>query len=277
MSASIDNAFIKKFEQEVKLAYQRMGSKLANTVRTQYNIGAKDTTFQKVGTGTASTKSKHGLIPLMNLNHTNVTCTLTDYYAGDYIDKLDLLKTNIDERNVVSQSGAAALGRKSDDLLVTAISADTTNTVIATGGVGLTQAKVNTTYENFGALDIPDDGERYFAVDPKCWTDLLGITAFSSSDYVGTDQLPYQGGMVAKRWMGFLFFPFSGLANGAGGATDARNMAYHRSAVGFASGQEIVSSIDWVAERGAWFASFMMSQGAVVIDGLGIQNVDALR
>jgi hypothetical protein len=277
MSASIDTAFIKKFEAEVKLAYQRMGSKLVNTVRTKFNIGAKDTTFQKAGTGMASTKSKHGLIPLMNIDHSNVTCTLTDYYAGDYIDKLDELKTNIDERNVVSQTGAAAMGRKSDELITTVISPEVTNALIATAASGLTQTKVNTVFERFGVNDIPDDGQRYFQVAPECWTDLLGITAFSSADYVGADDLPYKGGMVAKRWMSFLFTPFNGLPNGAGGAADVRNMAYHQTAVGFASGAEVTSSIDWIAERGANFVSFAMSQGAVVIDGRGIQNVDATR
>ena len=78
MSNSVDQAFIKKFEEEVKLAYQRMGSKLVNTVRTKFNIGAKDTTFQKIGKGAAGQKSRHGLVPLMNLDHTNVTATLAD-------------------------------------------------------------------------------------------------------------------------------------------------------------------------------------------------------
>ena len=86
---SVDQAFIKKYEAEVKLAYQRMGSKLANTVRKKMNVKGKDTTFQKVGKGTAGTKSRHGNVPLMNLDHTPVTTTLQDWYAGDYIDKLD--------------------------------------------------------------------------------------------------------------------------------------------------------------------------------------------
>lgn len=277
MSQNIDNAFIKQFEAEVKLAYQRMGSKLKNTVRFKGGIKGKDTTFQKVGKGTAGQKSRHGLIPLMNLDHQPVLCTLADYYAGDYIDKLDELKTNIDERGVVTQSAAAAMGRRTDTIIDTVVAAATTNALIATGAAGLNQTKINTTYERFGANDIPDDGERYFAVAPECWTDLLGITAFSSSDYIGPGELPYQGGMVAKRWLGFMFFPFSGLQNGAGGAAEVRNYAYHRTAVGFAEGQDITSDVTWVGERGAHFIAHSMSQGSVIIDGLGIQVVDALR
>lgn len=277
MSASIDQAFIKQFETEVHLAFQRMGSKLLSMIRRKTNLKGKDTTFQLVGKGQAGTKSRHGQIPLMNLAHTNVTCTLADYYAGDFVDALDELKTNIDERQVVAQSGAAAIGRKSDELIVTAISASTTNALVATGAAGLTQTKVNTTYERFGAQDVPDDGNRFFAVDPYCWTDLLAITAFSSADYVGPGDLPYKGGMTAKRWMGFLFFPFSGLNDGAGGATEARNLAWHKQCVGGASGTDLNTDVTWQGKEQAHLFAYSMSQGAVVIDGVGIQVVDALR
>jgi hypothetical protein len=74
-----------------------------------------------------------------------------------------------------------------------------------------------------------------------------------------------------------MFTPFSGLLDGAGGATVARNLAYHHSAAGFASGQEIHADITWQGQEQAHFVAYSMSQGAVVIDGAGIQVVDAVR
>jgi len=59
MSTSIDQAFIKQFEREVHEAYQRQGSKLRNTVRTINQVKGSSAVFQKVGKGTASTKSTH--------------------------------------------------------------------------------------------------------------------------------------------------------------------------------------------------------------------------
>ena len=111
MANTIDTAFIRQFETEVHLAYQRMGSKLRNTVRTVSNVNGSTVRFQKIGTGSASTKSRNGMITPMELTHTTVDVTLSDYYAAEYIDKLDELKTNIDERQAVAQSAAAALGR----------------------------------------------------------------------------------------------------------------------------------------------------------------------
>ena len=67
MSTSIDQAFIKQFEKEVHMAYQRQGSKLRNTVRTINNVNGSSAVFQKIGKGTASTKSTHGMVPVMKL------------------------------------------------------------------------------------------------------------------------------------------------------------------------------------------------------------------
>ncbi len=107
---SVDLAFAKKYEGEVHAAYQRMGSKLRNTVRSVNNVKGTSTIFQKVGKGEASTKSRHGLVPVMNVDHGSVECTLGDYYAGDWVDALDMLKTNNDERQILANAGAYALG-----------------------------------------------------------------------------------------------------------------------------------------------------------------------
>ena len=59
MSTTLDQAFVKQFQSEVHEAYQRQGSKLRNTVRTINNVKGATAVFQKVGTGTAATKSTH--------------------------------------------------------------------------------------------------------------------------------------------------------------------------------------------------------------------------
>ena len=46
----------------------------------------------------------------MNINHTPIEISLYDYYAGDWLDKLDELKVNHDEKRVVANAGAYALG-----------------------------------------------------------------------------------------------------------------------------------------------------------------------
>ena len=45
MANTIDQAFIKQFETDVHLAYQRMGSKLRNTIRST-NVSGNTARFQ---------------------------------------------------------------------------------------------------------------------------------------------------------------------------------------------------------------------------------------
>lgn len=269
MALTIDQAFIKQFESEVHMAYQRMGSKLRGSVRFKGNITGKSTTFQKVGTGAAATKSRHGNLPVMNIDHSNVEVMLADYYASDYVDKLDELKTNIDERQVVTQNAAYALGRKSDELVITALDS-ASNVITEAGSDGLTQAKINTVFEYLGTNDVPDDGERYFVISPAAWVDLLGISAFSDADFVGQDDLPYKGGMVAKRWLGFMWMTHSGLPIAS---TIRKCFSFHRSAIGLASGQDVTTEVNYIPEKASHLITAMMSQGSALIDTRGVYEV----
>ena len=266
MANTIDQAFIKQFETEVHMAYQRMGSKLRNTVRTAGNVRGSVVRFQKIGTGSANTKSRNGNVTPMELAHTNVEATMADYYAPEYIDKLDELKTNIDERQAVATSAAAALGRKTDEILYTAMDAGANATQISTTGAAVTKANLLTLFETFGTANIPEDGQRYLAMHPKGYADLFLIDEFASSDYVGEQNLPFAGGMTMKEFLGFKIFSTSAVAGG-------KNFAYHTSAVGLGINADVQTEVNYIAEKVSHLTTSMMSMGAVVIDDNGVYEV----
>lgn len=266
MANTIDQAFIKQFESEVHMAYQRMGSKLRNTVRSVSNVSGNTVRFQKIGTGSASTKSRNGNVTPMELAHTNVETTMADFYAAEYIDKLDELKTNIDERQAVAKSAAAALGRKTDDILLTAMDSGANSTQIHDTGSALEKADLLSLFETFGSADVPEDGGRYLAMHPKGYADLFAINEFASSDFVGEQNLPYAGGMTMKEFLGFKIFSTSAVTAG-------KNIAYHTSAVGLGIGADVTTELNYVAEKVSHLATSMMSMGAVVIDDNGVYEV----
>lgn len=271
MSTSVDQSFVRHFQADVHLAYQQMGSKLRNTVRSKGNIQGSSTTFQKVGKGTASTKARHGKVPVMNIDHTPVECSLADYYAGDWVDKLDELKTNVDERNVVARAGAYALGRKTDELIISEL--DTSTNYAMDGTTVLTKDKVLTAFEMLGGADVPDDGERYAVVGWKQWSDLMNILEFASSDYVGKDELPWKG-TQAKRWLGTLWIPHSGLTL----TGSVRNTFwFHKTAIGHASGSDVQTDISYHGDRASHFINNMMSQGAKLVDASGVVSMRCLE
>ena len=265
MSVSVDNVFIKQFEADVHLAYQQMGTKLRATVRSKSGVVGASTTFQKVGRGTASTKSRHGIVPVMNLNHEPVECILQDYYAGDWVDALDELKTNVDERRVVASAGAYALGRKTDELIINAMNQSTTS--VGDYSTGLTKDLILSAIEVMNQNDVPDDGRRFAVVGVHQWNELLSLDEFVSADYVGND-LPLVSGGASKKWLGITWVMYNALplAN-----TDERDcFIYHATSIGHACGQEVKTDISWHGERAAHFISNSMSQGAVLIDNDGI-------
>lgn len=267
MSVSIDNVFVKQFEADVHLAYQQMGTKLRATVRSKSGVVGASTTFQKVGRGTASTKSRHGIVPVMNLNHEPVECLLQDYYAGDWVDALDELKTNVDERRVVASAGAYALGRKTDELIIDAM--DGATDAVGDYTTGLTKDLILSAVETLNAKDVPDDGRRFAVVGVHQWNELLSLDEFVSADYIG-DDLPLVSGGASKKWLGITWVLHNGLPN------DGENrdcFIYHATSIGHACGQEVKTDISWHGERAAHFISNSMSQGAVLIDNDGIVRV----
>lgn len=271
MSVSINQAFVKQFEREVHEAYQRMGSKLRTTVRHINNVNGAIAVFPKVGRGAAATKSTHGMVPVMNIIHSSVECPLNDFYAGDWVDRLDELKINHDERQVIANAGAYALGRKTDEMIITALSTATTN-VINDGNAGLTKDKVLQAFETLGVAEVPDDGDRYAIVGWKQWSDLLKIPEFASADYVGSSDLPWAGA-GARRWMGTTWLQISNLPIDGNDIRSA--FWFHKTAVGHASTSDVQTDITWHGDRASYFVNNMMSQGAVLIDGAGVVVIKA--
>ncbi len=264
MSTSINQAFVKQFEADVHLAYQQMGTKLRGSIRSKDGVIGSSTTFQKVGKGTATTKTRHDFVPVMNLNHTPVECTLLDYYAGDWVDALDELKTNIDERQVVASAGAYALGRKTDELIIGAMS-NSTN-IVGDYEDGLTKEKILAAVEQLNSNDVPDDGRRFAVVGVRQWNELLSLDEFISAEYVGKET-PIVSGFETKKWLGVIWV----LHNGLPISTVNRDcFMYHSSAIGHACGQDVKTDISWNGERAAHFICNSMSQGAVLIDQEGI-------
>jgi hypothetical protein len=270
MATSITNAFITQFEAEVHMAYQRMGSKLKNLTRTVNGVNGNTVKFQKVAKGSANTKARHAEVVAMDLAHSNVSATLTDYYAADYVDKLDELKVNIDERQVVANSAAYALGRKTDSVITSVMENATQLANNSSGtGTGMNLGKAQAMMELFNTNDVPDDQQRYWVVGPKQWSDLINLDQFSRVEYVGESELPYAGGMTAKRWLGFLWFVHSGLETS--GSTDRHTVAFHKSAIGMGIGSDVKTEVNYIPEKVSHLITSMLSIGGVLIDSDGIR------
>jgi len=267
MSIDLNDSFVKQYEADVHAAFQRMGSKLRNTVRIKNDVKGSTTTFQKVGKGVATVKARHGLVPVMNLEHTPVECTLYDYYAGDWLDSLDELKIGHDERNVIVNAGAYALGRKTDEMIINAMSNATLTA--GDGSTGLTKAVILAAYAELNKNDVPDDGQRFCVVGANEWNHLLNLSEFANSEFVG-DEYPWLKGTESRRWLGVNWIMHTGLPVSG---NYRHCFMYHKNAIGHAVGQDVKADISWHGDHASFFVNNMMSQGSVLIDGTGIVKI----
>ena len=282
MSTSITTAFITQYEKDVHLIFQREGGFLRPSVRMKTGVVGSTAVFQKIAAGAATTKARHGTITPMNQTHTAPSATLVDFYAGDWVDKLDEAKINIDERMAIAKSGAWALGRKVDDQIITALNgtSETTITITVTSAV-LIRRGILTMVEGLDDNDVPNDGQRYGLLTPRMWSQLMVVKEFNAADYVTSQGLPLtQGAPVAQKWKdwnGVLWKVHTGLP-GKGTAT-ANVYVYHKNAIGYAAGahagnvsasEGVSADITWHGDRAAHFVNHSMSGGAVLIDTTGV-------
>lgn len=270
--ADISSAFVVQYETEVHLAYQQGGSRLRNTVRLKTGVVGASARFTKIGKGVATRKTRNGSVVPMNVEHSRAEAVLQDWYAPDYVDKLDEYKINHDERKALSTSGGYAVGRKIDEIIIAAAQSDLP--AGQTIGDGTTVADIDSCLDAFALLnaaEAPDDGQRYAIVGPHQWNALLKIDQFAKSEYVG-ESLPWLKGTESKRWLNTVWMLHTGLVRTGSGATAATKcLMYHKTALGLAeNGTGISSEINYVPEKAAYLCNNMISAGAVAIDVSGV-------
>lgn len=287
MSTTIDQAFIRQYERKVHLVFQRQGSYLRNTIRFRPNVIGSSTTFQKIATGVATTKSRHGVITPMNQTHTAHEATLSDFYAGDWVDKLDEAKINIDERDAIATSGAFALGRKVDSQIETLLAAaNTDNVSMDEASSGAWRGSLLEMAANLFENDVPNDGQVYGVLSAMSWARSMSINEFSSSDWIGVNGLPFKEGIPTggrfKDWMAIKWVMYTGTTGAS--TTSSNQYVYHKSAIGYGAGKHagnaaannaISADITWHGDRSAHFVNHAMSGGGVTIDANGIIEGDA--
>lgn len=273
MANDISDAFIKAYADDVKLAYQRGGSLLLGCVRRKTEVEGSTADFFKMGSGAATTKSRNGLIIPMNPTHDTATATLADRYAPEYVDKLDEKKMSYDERQALVKTGSMALGRASDSDITAVLDAATTySSGPGAAAFAITDVEImlfGSSYGIFGRNVPADDGGLFVAIGPVQWGDLMQVAAFSSADYVKYEN-SFIRNTMAKQWMGATFILHTGLPKSG---NNRSTFAFHKDSIGHASGQEIQTEINYIAERAAWLVNSMMSMGACLIDAEGVTRL----
>jgi hypothetical protein len=274
MSQTLPTSAVKQFESLVKQAYQGQAA-LNGTTRSKKGVVGNSVQFPKIGKGSAQPRIPQTDVTPMNVQHTPVTCTLTDWVAPEYTDIFNQQEVNFDERKELSMVIAGGLGRRLDQLKIDAMNAEAFATTVSQniGGTntGANMAKLRRAKRLMDANGVPKS-DRFFVHSAYFLEQLLGLTEVTSSDYNNVKALV--NGDV-DTFLGFKFIMIEDRVEGGLPLSSSirTNFAYHKDAVGEAIGIDMRTEINYVPEKTSWLTNGLMKAGGKSIDTDGIIKV----
>lgn len=266
MSTSVTSAFITYFDPMFKNAYQKVMSKARDKVRLDTGFTGATVDFQKIGKGSAMSKTRHGKLPMMNVDHTKVTATMLDKYAVELIDDADMKRANINLASAYAVSIAGALAIALDDQIYTAM--DATSSTVAEGSAGLTESKIGAAVELLNSYSVPGT-DRFCAVGAHQWRELMAIEEFTSADFVGP-AYPWLQSANARTWQGIYWYLDPNLPLSGG---TRKCFMWHKMAVGLGELEPFTRKLERIADADAWQLMGKYSAGAVLIDAEGCVEI----
>lgn len=272
MAVSLSTNFVTLFDAEVKQAYQAQ-QQLMGTCRSRMGVVGSTVQFPKIGKGQATARIPQTDVVPLNVAHTNVTATLSDYIAPEYTDIFDQSHVNYEERQELVQVVSGAIGRRADQIKLDALAASSTSLTVSNdiGGTdtNLNVAKIREAKRLLDGGNVPK-GDRYFSMHADGLSSLLGETEIGSTDYNAVRALV--AGEV-NTYLGFTFVTFGDMDEGGlaiDGSSDRTHFAWHKDALGYAESISQRSEINYIPEKTSWLVTAMLSAGATAIDDEGI-------
>lgn len=252
MTRTVDIAYIRQFSDELMVLSQQDGSILLPKVKVK-NVTGKSAEFERLGSLEAVEKvSPNADSPSVDAPHSRRRVSLKDFHQGIYLDPADEIRMLIQPKNDYARNLAKALGRKMDDLIITALQGNST-AVDADGGtsnVSITHtidedfgaANANLTIEKliearriFAANEVRD-GDLTFVYNPLAQSKLLQENEVQSADYAAIKAL-VRGDI--NTFMGFDFVVSNRVKKSTADATIDNCIAFAREGICYAQGKDI--------------------------------------
>jgi hypothetical protein len=258
MANTISKAFVEQFKSNVVHLAQQRGSRLKDAVRNETVTGEKHN-FERIGAMDSVEKTtRHTDTPVLDVPHSRRVVTLKDWQWADMIDQEDKIRLLISPQSEYAKTGAYAMGRRWDKLIIDAATAAATdgdgasvalpagNKVVHASG-GMTVAKILAAREILLANDVDEEADpMYMVIGSGELTDLLNTTEVKSSDY-NTVKALAKGEL--SDFCGFRFIRSEQLNVDTSGTNFRKCLAFCQSGIGLAIGADVSTRIDDRADK----------------------------
>lgn len=276
MSKFLSAVARQEFDSQVKHAYQQAG-KLKGAVTLRDGVNGDIYKFRRMGKGLANQKASQADVTPMDISHNLINCILENWLAPEYTDIFDAAEVNFDEQSELAKVIASALGRRQDQLIIDAFGsipgdAGTALTPIAVGAAGMSVDKIRQAGAAFDGVGMGMEG-RYIAWNKTQKQQLLGSTEATSADFMNVKAL-VNGDINTFYGFNFILIEDRDEAGLPGGGTaDATSYAFHKDAVGLATGIDVKTEVNYIAEKTSWLCNGLLKAGAVVRDAQGVIEI----
>lgn len=203
--------YAQSYGQNIMQLAQQKYSKLLNTVYVKPNVRGKTFFQDQIGQWNMEIKgSRNTQTPNNDPTLARRMGTMVDYHDNRLLDRGDELKSISDPRSAYTIAAAQSLGRKIDEVIITAAinsatAGETGTTTVTQGNIilgtasSMTLARVIAVKAQLDNQDVEME-DRVFVITPAALDNLLNTTAATSSDYNSVKAL-IRGEI--DTWMGF--------------------------------------------------------------------------
>ncbi len=282
MSINAPEWFRPQYENRAMHIYQERGNRLRPTVTPATSFsGSEKAVFYRAGKTKAKKIARNTTPAPGGGDRKKFEVSLETWQAFDELEQFDLDRLSVNEREIIYESGAMALGRATDIEIYAKMAAKVTSvTGLDFSSAAFSAANALTLCSALQNDKVPWDGNVYCGLPSLQWNQFLGNKVVNSAEHVGSD-LPFVKATDTRFWNGVNWFLFV--------EEDAEDLypvpeankqdlfIWHKGAVGWGSHTDLTMIPQWdnrAPGGGAWTFN-MQAKGAATADmqdGKGIKR-----
>ncbi|TPW33238.1 hypothetical protein FJU08_01350 [Martelella alba] len=269
-----------QFANRAMHIYQQKGNRLRPTVSQATRIEKNEkAVFWLAGKSVAKKKTRRERNVPGNAGRKNFEVPLETWVAFDTVEEYDVDRMTVDEKEIVYQSGANALGRATDIEIYAKMAAAKT-----TFDTGLDFSAGAFSAANALALcaalqndKVPWNGEVYCGLPSLQWNQFIANKVVNSSDHVGPNGLPFVQATDSRFWNGVNWFLFVEEDAEDLYPVPAENQQdlfiWHKSAMGWGNNTDLRVIPQWDNYEDCWTIN-MQAKGAATTmqEGNGVKR-----
>ncbi len=214
MSVNAPDWFQPQYENRAMHIYQNEGNRLRHTTTPATSFSGSDKAkWRLAGKSKAKKIGRNSSPENAGGDRKTFEAALETWQVFDEVYEYDLDRLNIDEREVIYQSGAMALGRATDIEIYDKMKVAVPNVPAALdfsgGAPGTTLFSAAHALTLCGALQddkVPWNGRVYCGLPSVQWNQFIANKVVNSADHVGPGGLPFVQATDNRFWNGVNWF-----------------------------------------------------------------------